>query len=212
MHYRGLLRVTRREKGIRVYAARAPHSPAGDAKERDARLDALVDAAVQIYAPLPLARLTYLVRRLRYAAPQWNSELKQALMRAKERLASASVNGVDWYWPSGEEPQSFDAPEGVRLLAPFDPIVWDRDRLELLWNWVYRFEAYTPAAKRKLGYYALPMLWRDRVIGWGNLSVIEGTLNAELGYIEGRAPRERSFQRELDAELDRIRLFLAPKK
>src|SRR5256885_12596249 len=58
-----------------------------------------------------------------------------------------------------------------RLLAPFDPVVRDRTRFEMLWGWVYRFEAYTPAPKRKLGYYAMPLLWRDRVIGWGNLSV-----------------------------------------
>lgn len=51
--------------------------------------------------------------------------------------------------------------ERVRLLAPFDPLVWDRRRFELLWGWPYRFEAYTPPAKRKLGYYALPLLWRD---------------------------------------------------
>jgi uncharacterized protein YcaQ len=37
-------------------------------------------------------------------------------------------------------------------------LVHDRDRFELLWAWVYRFEAYTPAAKRKLGYYAMPLL------------------------------------------------------
>ena len=61
-------------------------------------------------------------------------------------------------------------PEKVRLLAPFDPVVHDRTRFELLWRWVYRFEAYTPVAKRKLGYYALPLLWRDRVIGWGNVA------------------------------------------
>ena len=62
----------------------------------------------------------------------------------------------------------------MRLLAPFDPVVWDRRRFEILWGWAYRFEAYTPAAKRTLGYYALPLLWRDRVIGWGNLAVREG--------------------------------------
>jgi uncharacterized protein YcaQ len=208
MHYRGLLRVARREKGIRIYAARRIHAPAADAKERDIRLDALVDAAIQIYAPLPAACLTYLVRRLRYAAPQWTGELKKALQRAKHRLAHASVDGIDWYWPPAENPKSFEAPEDVRLLAPFDPVVWDRDRLELLWNWVYRLEAYTPALKRKLGYYALPMLWRDRLIGWANLSVDDGQLRSELGYIEGRAPGDRSFRRELEAELDRMRTFL----
>jgi uncharacterized protein YcaQ len=92
-------------------------------------------------------------------------------------------------------------------LSPFDPVVWDRDRLELLWNWVYRFEAYTPAPKRKLGHYALPLLWRDRVIGWGNLSVKDGRLASELGFV-GSPPRDRAFRRELDAELQRMRVFL----
>jgi uncharacterized protein YcaQ len=96
----------------------------------------------------------------------------------------------------------------VRLLTPFDPLVWDRDRFELLWGWTYRFEAYTPASKRKLGYYALPLLWRDRVIGWGNLAVRNGELNCEFGYIASHPPRERAFQRELAAEIDRMRLFL----
>ena len=50
----------------------------------------------------------------------------------------------------------------MRLLAPFDPVVWDRRRFEMFWGWAYRFEAYTPAAKRQLGYYALPLLWRDQ--------------------------------------------------
>jgi uncharacterized protein YcaQ len=98
----------------------------------------------------------------------------------------------------------------VRLLAPFDPVVWDRARFELLWGWEYRFEAYTPAPKRKLGYYALPLLWRDRVIGWANLSVKNGQLNTEIGYV-GPPPRDRFFKRELEAELERMRLFLGLK-
>ncbi len=62
-------------------------------------------------------------------------------------------------------------PEAVRLLAPFDPVVWDRRRFEAFWGWAYRFEAYTPAPRRVRGYYALPLLWRDQVIGWGNLAL-----------------------------------------
>jgi len=96
----------------------------------------------------------------------------------------------------------------VRLLTPFDPVVWDRSRLELLWNWVYRFEAYTPVAKRKLGYYALPMLWRDRVIGWANLSVREHKLIADVGFVESGPPEHAAFRDELEAELDRVRAFL----
>jgi len=84
----------------------------------------------------------------------------------------------------------------------------DRWRFELLWNWVYRFEAYTPAPKRKLGYYAMPLLWRERVIGWANLSVKNDQLNSEFGYLASLPPRERAFKRELEAELERMRTFL----
>lgn len=208
MHYRGMLRVVGRDRGIRMYAVHNHGPEAADVAERHARIDALVDAAVHVYAPLHLGGLRYVVNRLRYAAPQWRGELKEALARAKQRLAHQHVDGVDWYWPAGEKIGRSAAPEMVRLLTPFDPVVWDRDRFELFWGWVYRFEAYTPAPKRKLGYYALPMLWRDRVIGWGNLSVDNGKLKTEFGYVAGAPPHEANFRRELEAELDRIRVFL----
>ena len=95
----------------------------------------------------------------------------------------------------------------MRLLAPFDPVVHDRARFELLWGWQYRFEAYTPVAKRKLGYYAMPLLWRDRVVGWANLAVKNGALDCDIGYV-GSQPGEQSFANELESELNRIRRFL----
>jgi hypothetical protein len=95
----------------------------------------------------------------------------------------------------------------VRLLAPFDPLVWDRRRFEQLWGWSYRFEAYAPQPKRKLGYYALPLLWGDRVIGWGNLAVKDGRLESTFGYVDG-VPRDPEFGRLLEEELERIRRFL----
>jgi len=87
-------------------------------------------------------------------------------------------------------------------------VVWDRRRFELFWGWAYRFEAYTPAPKRKLGYYALPLLWHERVIGWGNLSVSGGTLESAFGYIAGRPPRDAAFRTGLEAEIERMREFL----
>ena len=209
MHYRGLLRVARRESGIRIYSARQHGLGPTDATERRARIDALIDVIIRIYAPLPGPSLSLFVRRLRYAVPQWQGELTAALLRAKERLSRGRRDGVDWYWPAAEEsaarrPQE----ETVRLLAPFDPVVQDRYRFELLWGWAYRFEAYTPAPKRKLGYYAMPLLWRDRVIGWGNLSVKKGELTTEFGYVKSHPPRARVFKHELEAEVDRMRAFL----
>jgi len=72
---------------------------------------------------------------------------------------------------------------------------------------MYRFEAYTPVAKRIRGYYAMPLLWHDRVIGWGNLSTLDGELRSEFGFVKS-APRQRAFKRELAAELERMRVFL----
>jgi uncharacterized protein YcaQ len=208
MHYRGLLRVVRRETGIRIYALRESGAAPNDAAARRARLDALVDVIVNAYAPLPAASLSSLVRRLRYAVPQWQGELDRTVQRAKRRLAHAPVDGIDWYWtPRDVDPAS--APDDlVRLLAPFDPLVWDRRRFEMFWGWPYRFEAYTPLSKRKLGYYALPLLWRDRVIGWANAAVKNGKLHCDFGYVASRAPADRKFRRALDDELTRMRAFL----
>jgi len=208
MHYQGVLRVARRDKGIRIYAAReAPAEPPVKPVPRD-RVDALIDVIVRKYAPLPGPTLSSLVYRLRYAVPQWRRELKPGLRRAKAQLAHARLDGVDWYWPDGDDPRGAAVDDSVRLLAPFDPIVWDRRRFELFWGWAYRFEAYTPLAKRKLGYYALPLLWRDRVIGWANLSVKNATLEADVGYVTGRPPRERVFRPALEAELAAVGTFL----
>jgi uncharacterized protein len=207
MHYRGLLRVVRRDNGIRIYAAHE-HVPRDD--DARTRLDALVDVVTAKYAPLPASTLVTLVRFLRSGTPQWRAELAPALARAKERLVHQRIDGIDWYWPADERPMSArHAPrDEVRLLAPFDPIVWDRRRFELFWEWAYRFEAYTPAPKRKLGYYALPLLWQDRVIGWANVSVKAGALDADIGYVAGKAPRDRAFRVALDDEMDRLAMFL----
>jgi uncharacterized protein YcaQ len=217
MHYQGLLRVARRDSGTRVYVARElPPAPVAEAVAEAvattaaSKMDALVDLIVRKYAPLPANSLGHLVYLLRSGVPQWAKQRPAALARAKQRLGSARVDGVEWYWPAEENPQSrrWQPDEAVRLLTPFDPVVWDRRRFEIFWNWAYRFEAYTPAPKRKLGYYALPLLWHERVIGWGNLTVANGRLQARFGYTDGRAPRSPAFRAGLGDELDRLREFL----
>jgi uncharacterized protein YcaQ len=210
MHYRGLLRVKRRDNGTRIYeavehAATDP-SPAG----RAARAASLLDLVLRKYAPLPASSFVYLTRLLLgYGAPHLAKEARAALATSREQLASTRIDRVDWYWPADENPRStrYRPDDQVRLLAPFDPIVWDRRRFELLWGWTYRFEAYTPAPKRKLGYYALPLLWGDRVVGWGNASVREGRLSLKLGYANGTI-REPEFRLQLAAERARLIEFL----
>ena len=221
MHYRGLLRVARRDSGTRVYAERkaAPHATpdclqqaAPIAADPHAALDALIDAVVNLYAPLPAATLGQLVSKLMVGTPQWAAHRAVALRRAKERLAHATVEGLDWYWPRHEKiPASSAVPDQARLLAPFDPVVWDRLRFETFWGWAYRFEAYTPAPKRKLGYYALPFLWRDEIIGWGNVTLRDEQVVADIG-LAGKYKTSRALGRDfgpaLDEELTRLAVFL----
>ena len=96
----------------------------------------------------------------------------------------------------------------MRLLAPFDPVVWDRRRFELLWGWAYKFEAYTPEPKRQFGYYALPMLQHEHVIGWANVSARAGSLQPRFGYARTK-PTGAGFRAALDDEMQRMTHFLA---
>jgi uncharacterized protein YcaQ len=207
MHYRGLLRIARREGGVRLYAPRDSSASTANPAET---MDRLVDVIVNKYAPLPASSLAQLIVLLKFAVPHWTDARKSALSRAKERLPQASIDGITWYWPEGESPRSrrHVVDDQVRLLAPFDPVVWDRRRFEIFWGWPYRFEAYTPAPKRVRGYYALPLLWRDEILGWANLSVVDGRLMSSFGYAGGRAPKDPVFLRERDAELARLETFL----
>ena len=211
MHYQGMLSVARRDKGVRLYVANDYQSGPTDATERQRRMDALADVIVDIYAPLPAASLSFYLRRLRYAVPQWQKYIKTTLDRAKTRFAHERLGNVDWYWPATENPGRVLQLEALRILAPFDPLVHDRARFELLWGWTYRFEAYTPAAKRKLGYYAMPLLWRDSIVGWASLSVKDEQLKADVGFV-GVPIRDNVFKRALDEELDSIKDFLRLKR
>lgn len=211
LHYRGQLRVKRRDSGTRVYEAVTHPEQDQSPAARAARADALLDMVVRLYAPLPAASLGYLTSLLRLGVPHLHVETRAAFKRAKERHAHALVEGVMWYWPADEKPLSkrHAVDDQLRLLAPFDPIVWDRRRFEHFWGWAYRFEAYTPAAKRQMGHYALPLLWNEGIRGWANLRVEKtGRLHCETGFVDGKKPKGAAFKLALEEELERMRLFL----
>jgi uncharacterized protein YcaQ len=208
LHYRGLLRVARREAGARVYEA-IEHSPQDDSPEtRLARAGQLLDLAVRLYAPLPAASLGYLCRLLRDGVPHLAAEARQIQDHAKSRYAHAQVDGMLWFWPQGERAAArHSVDDRLRFLAPFDPVVWDRRRFQLFWGWEYKLEAYVPTHKRRMGHYAMPMLWGEQMLGWANLKVVDGRLQHELGFA-GPRPRSSAFQMALDEALQQMREFL----
>jgi uncharacterized protein YcaQ len=90
------------------------------------------------------------------------------------------------YAPADWERRSHRAPEPpdrIRLLSPFDPIVRDRRRALRLFGFDYRFEAFVPAPRRVHGYYVLPMLERDRLVGR-----VEPRLDRERGVLTVHGP------------------------
>ena len=204
LHYHGLLRVARRRDGIRIYEATAPRPDPLDPAER---LRNLVLLVLRILAPIPETSLAATFRLLADGAPGldgWRPTIA-ALIQSGE-LETATIDEVRYLWPATTRRYRERDPQ-VRFLTPFDPLVWDRRRFQHLWGWAYRFEAYTPPAKRQLGYYAMPLLWGDQVIGWANLTTRQQTLDVSLGFID-RRPKSRVFQRELDAEIARAEAFL----
>ncbi len=204
LHHRGLLRIARRENGIRIYEAAAP---VDQSIAPEARLRALLLVIANVLAPVPEKTLQAIAARVRRAIPgvtDHRTAIRQLLDTGA--LERRPVAGLTYIWPAStvmrEEP-----PARVRVLAPFDPLVWDRLRFEHLWEWPYRFEAYTPSAKRLRGYYAMPLLWHERAIGWANANVTGQELDIELGFA-GTRPRDRRFDREVEAEISRLATFL----
>jgi uncharacterized protein YcaQ len=206
LHRAGHLRIARRDAGIRVYQAVAalpePLPPAE-------RLRGKILCAADLLAPVPertLTTLASLLRRSIPGAPTARAALDR--LTAIGALERHQVGGLPYMWPPSVRPGG-EAPRQVRFLAPFDPVVWDRRRFEQLWGWAYRFEAYTPVPKRVRGYYAMPLLWGDAVIGWANATSLAGALRVEVGFA-GPRPRDRDFAREVDAEIARLEEFLRP--
>jgi uncharacterized protein YcaQ len=118
-----------------------------------------------------------------------------AAIRADQRLRSQGVRLVKGEWEAHPDAVDGPVPDRAVLLSPFDRLVYDRGRAEALWGFRYRLEMFVPKAKREYGYYVLPLLVGDRIVGraeprfdrktgtlellgaWGDTSRLDGALD-----------------------------------
>ncbi len=92
------------------------------------------------------------------------------------------------------------------LLSPFDNLICDRDRTEMLWDFYYRIEIYVPEAKRQYGYYVLPILRGDRLIGRiaPRMDRKKGVLTINGVYAEPRASKSKATTRAIRTQLHKL--------
>jgi uncharacterized protein len=110
-------------------------------------------------------------QRLWDLAERWFPETESIPWPEAERLLAAKrfralgVRFENGGWRAHPDAEDGPVPRRVTFLSPFDRLIHDRDRAEALWDFRYRLEMYVPKAKREYGYYVLPILRGDRLIG-----------------------------------------------
>jgi uncharacterized protein YcaQ len=171
LFFTGEVMISRRQKFQRVYDLRKRVLP--DWNDTDAA------SSEEMKRELVLKSVRALgVTRLNWVADYFR-QLKTGLPALLENLAAEgkiqklNVKGFEdpfYIHPDnlqyvGEALSGTGAPTLTTLLSPFDPLVWDRQRARELFDFDYTIECYTPAAKRRYGYFTLPILHRGRLVG-----------------------------------------------
>jgi uncharacterized protein YcaQ len=110
-------------------------------------------------------------QRLWDLAERWYPEVERIPLReaekqrAEQRFRALGVRLTPQGWEAHPDVHEGSVPERVTFLSPFDRLIHDRDRAEALFDFRYRLEMYVPKAKREYGYYVLPILVGDRLVG-----------------------------------------------
>src|SRR5215831_9682776 len=164
--YTGALTISARSGMLKTYELLDRHfgwAERPDAASERQSLDYRLDRALRAQGVVSLDSICHLDAQRKPAIRR----VIEARVRRKE-LVPIAIEGVGkvehWARPEALEADPTPAQELVHLLSPFDPLVIQRKRLQLFFDYEHRFEAYLPKEKRLFGYFALPVLVGDTIV------------------------------------------------
>jgi uncharacterized protein YcaQ len=207
MWVRGEVGIAGREGGQRLWdlmeRCLPPDAPDDVPPEREVtRRAALLALRALGVARAPHIR-AHFTRRRYPGLPEALEEL-----RASGEIVRVAVDGLgdDWWMRADDVERDGDFRGRTALLSPFDNLLCDRARTEQLFGFSHRLEIYTPKAKRRWGYFVLPILHGDRLIGRADLAVDRkrARLVAHAIHREPGAPRGKAVARAIERELERL--------
>lgn len=220
----GELAVTRRESFQKVYDLTQrvfPEHHALPAPGEDEHLDWACSSALErlgIATPAELAgfwNAVDLAQARRWCeAKSREGRIEQVIVEPLEGPTVSSVTRPrpsyaihDWRTRGKRWP---DPPETMRLLSPFDPVIRDRDRVRRLFGFEYTFEAFTPAPRRIHGYYVLPVLQGDRLVGRidPKFHRARGLLEVKGSWWEAGVRPTRANRAALEDAVERLAAFV----
>lgn len=167
----GELMIVRRENFQRIYDLRERVLPSWDDAQLPARDEVRRAMALDAVRAMGIAKAKWVADYFRMA----KTSTRQLVPRLAEEGALLTVDVEGWDEPGYVHPDHAElrdavaagrrAPVLTTLLSPFDPLVWDRGRAREMFGFDYRLECYTPAPKRRYGYFVLPILYRGALVG-----------------------------------------------
>jgi len=207
--YTGALTISARSGMLKTYELLDRHfgwDERPDAASERQSLDYLLDRALRAQGLVSLDSICHL------DAPRKASvrRLLEARVRRRE-LVQVALNGAEkvehWAPPEALEIDPAAAQELVHILSPFDPLIIQRKRLQLFFDYEHRFEAYLPKEKRVFGYFALPVLVGDTIVAAIDLKTDREKRKLNVQKWTWVGPRSHRPKQLIEDELHRFERF-----
>jgi hypothetical protein len=214
LFYEGRLTVSERNGMLKTYELMARHFgwdklPKGASPSQVTAY--LLDRALRAQGPVSLDSVCHLDASRKAAVRR----LVEARVRRNE-LVPVAIEGAGkqehWVEPSALENSGGAASELVHLLSPFDPLIIQRKRTHLFFDYEHRFEAYVPKEKRRFGYFALPVLAGENIVAALDLKTDRKNrklLVQKWSWVGEGAPSgtRKDLKRRIEQELHRFERF-----